>query len=76
MKFLSLATNNKFSILDLCRKSLFLKNLRIMNKTKYSNQISKFLQKTPTELSELSNSEPGDAFLDHMLKKFDQHIAK
>lgn len=47
-----------------------------MSETKYSNQISKFLQKTPQELSELSNSEPGDAFLDHMLKKFDQHIVK
>jgi len=47
-----------------------------MTQTKYSNQISKFLQKSPSELSELSNSEPGDAFLDHMLKKFDQHIEK
>ena len=47
-----------------------------MSETKYSNQISKFLQKTPTEVLELSNSEPGDAFLDHMLKKFDEHIAK
>jgi len=47
-----------------------------MSDTKYSNQISKFLQKSSQELSELSNSESGDAFLDHMLKKFDEHIAK
>lgn len=48
----------------------------IMGETKYLNQISKFLQKSSQEFSELSNSESGDAFLDHMLKKFDEHIAK
>ena len=47
-----------------------------MNKTKYSNQLSQFMQKSPAELEELSQSEPGDAFLDHMLKKFDEHISK
>jgi hypothetical protein len=41
---------------------------------KYSNQLSQFLHKTSEELVELSNLEPGDAFLDHMLKKFDEHI--
>ena len=43
---------------------------------KYSNQFSQFLQKSPEELVELSNVESGDAFLDHMLKKFDEHISK
>jgi hypothetical protein len=47
-----------------------------MSETKYLNQISKFLQKSSQELSELSSSESGDAFLDHMLKKFDEHISK
>ena len=47
-----------------------------MEKIKYSNQISKFMQKTPAELEELSQTESGDAFLDHMLKKFDEHISK
>ena len=47
-----------------------------MSKTKYSNQLSQFMQKSPQELEELSQSEPGDAFLDHMLKKFDEHISK
>ena len=43
---------------------------------KYSKQFSQFLQKSPEELVELSNVESGDAFLDHMLKKFDEHISK
>ncbi len=47
-----------------------------MSDIKVSNQISQFLQKTPSEILELSQSEPGDAFLDHMLKKFDEHISK
>ncbi len=47
-----------------------------MSKIKYSNQLSQFMQKSPTELDELSQSQPGDAFLDHMLKKFDEHIEK
>ena len=46
-----------------------------MSKTKYSNQLSQFMQKSPEELEELSQSEFGDAFLDHMLKKFDEHIS-
>jgi hypothetical protein len=41
---------------------------------KFSNQISQFLQKSPQEIEELSHSNPGDAFLDNMLKKFDEHI--
>lgn len=45
-----------------------------MTDIKVSNQISQFLQKSPSEILELSQSEPGDAFLDHMLKKFDEHI--
>ncbi len=47
-----------------------------MSKTKYSNQLCQFMQKSLQELEELSQSEPGDAFLDHMLKKFDKHISK
>jgi hypothetical protein len=47
-----------------------------MSKTKYFNQISQFLQKSPKELEELSQLESGDAFLDNMLKKFDEHISK
>ena len=47
-----------------------------MSKTKYSNQLSQFMQKSPTKLEELSQVESGDAFLDHMLKKFDEHISK
>jgi hypothetical protein len=47
-----------------------------MSKTKYSNQLSQFMQKSPIELEELSQSQSGDAFLDHMLKKFDEHIEK
>jgi hypothetical protein len=47
-----------------------------MSKTKYSNQISQFMQESPKELEELSKVEQGDAFLDHMLKKFDEHISK
>lgn len=43
---------------------------------KYSKQLSQFLQKTPEELEEISNSKSGDAFLDNMLKKFDEHISK
>ena len=43
---------------------------------KYSKQLSQFMQKSPEELEKLSNSESGDAFLDHMLKKFDEHISK
>ena len=43
---------------------------------KYSNQLSQFLQKSPEELEELSQSNSGDAFLDNMLKKFDEHISK
>ena len=30
------------------------------------------MQKSPEELEELSQVEQGDAFLDHMLKKFDE----
>jgi hypothetical protein len=47
-----------------------------MSKTKYSNQLSQFMQKSLEELGRLSQAEPGDAFLDHMLKKFDEHISK
>ena len=47
-----------------------------MTKTKYSNQLSQFMQKSSDELEELSQAESGDAFLDHMLKKFDEHISK
>jgi hypothetical protein len=47
-----------------------------MSKTKYSNQISQFMQKSPEELEKLSQVENGDAFLDHMLRKFDEHIKK
>ena len=47
-----------------------------MSKIKESHQLSNFLQKTPDEIEELSISQPGDAFLDHMLKKFDEHISK
>lgn len=43
---------------------------------KYIKQISKFLQKTPEEVEDLKESESGDAFLEHMLKKFDEHISK
>ena len=45
-----------------------------MSKTKYSSQLSQFMQKSPEELEELSQTQTGDAFLDHMLKKFDEHI--
>jgi hypothetical protein len=45
-----------------------------MSKTRYSSQLSQFMQKTSEELEKLSQSEQGDAFLDHMLKKFDEHI--
>ena len=44
-----------------------------MDNLKYLKQISKFVQKSPKELSNLRS---GDAFLDHMLKKFDEHIEK
>jgi imidazoleglycerol phosphate dehydratase HisB len=47
-----------------------------MSKTKYSSQLSQFMQKSPEELEELSQTQTGDAFLDHMLKKFDEHISK
>ena len=47
-----------------------------MSETKYSNQLSQFMQKLPAEIEKLSQSESGDAFLDHMLKKFDEHISK
>ncbi len=47
-----------------------------MSKTRYSSQLSQFMQKTSEELEKLSQSEQGDAFLDHMLKKFDEHIWK
>ncbi|MBO7504795.1 hypothetical protein J6T66_01175 [bacterium] len=47
-----------------------------MSNTKYSNQITQFLQKSPQEIEELSQSNSGDAFLDNMLKKFDEHISK
>jgi imidazoleglycerol phosphate dehydratase HisB len=47
-----------------------------MSKTKYSKQLSQFMQKSPEELEELSQVEQGEAFLDHMLKKFDEHISK
>jgi len=43
---------------------------------KYSKQLSQFMQKAPEELGKLSQSQSGDAFLDHMLKKFDEHISK
>jgi hypothetical protein len=45
-----------------------------MSKTKYSKQLSQFMQKSPEELADLSQADPGDAFLEHMLKKFDEHI--
>jgi hypothetical protein len=45
-----------------------------MSKTKYSKQLSQFMQKSPEELEGLSQVEQSDAFLDHMLKKFDEHI--
>ena len=45
-----------------------------MSKTKYSSQLFQFMQKSPEELEELSQTQTGDAFLDHMLKKFDEHI--
>jgi hypothetical protein len=54
----------------------YFESILIMSKTKYSNQLSQFLQKSPEELEELSQSNPGDAFLDNMLKKFDEHISK
>ena len=44
-----------------------------MDNLKYLKQISKFVQKSPKELSNLRS---GDAFFDHMLKKFDEHIWK
>ena len=47
-----------------------------MGKTKYSNQLCQFMQKSSQELEELSQSQSGEAFLDHMLKKFDEHISK
>ena len=47
-----------------------------MDKTIHSKQLSQFMQKTPEELEKLSQSESGDAFLDHMLKKCDEHISK
>jgi hypothetical protein len=47
-----------------------------MSETKYSNQLSQFMQKSPEELADLSQVEQGDAFLEHMLKKFDEHIWK
>jgi hypothetical protein len=45
-----------------------------MSKTKYSKQLSQFMQKSSEEIEELSQVEQDDAFLDHMLKKFDEHI--
>ena len=71
---LKIAINNKFSIINHCKKSLYWIHLWIMTKTKYSRQLSQFMQKSSDELEELSQVEPGDAFLDHMLKKFDEHI--
>jgi imidazoleglycerol phosphate dehydratase HisB len=50
--------------------------INFMTSKKYSTQISDFMQKSPEELAELSQVEQGDAFLDHMLKKFDEHISK
>jgi len=47
-----------------------------MSKIKYSNQLSQFMWKLPQEINDLSESESGEAFLDHMLKKFDEHISK
>jgi hypothetical protein len=47
-----------------------------MSKTKYSKQLSQFMQKSPEELEKLSQVEQREAFLDHMLKKFDEHISK
>ena len=43
---------------------------------KYSKQLSQFMQKLPQELEDFSKVEQGEAFLDHMLKKFDEHISK
>ena len=51
-------------------------SLSTMAEKKYITQLSQFLQKSPTEIEKLSQQEQGDAFLDHMLKKFDQHIEK
>lgn len=47
-----------------------------MVQIKYSGQLSQFMQKSPSELEDLSQVEQGEAFLDHMLKKFDEHISK
>jgi hypothetical protein len=47
-----------------------------MSKTQVTKQLSQFLQKSLEELEELSQAESCDAFLDHMLKKFDEHISK
>ena len=76
MRDFFLATNYKFFILNFCRKSLFFILSWIMSKMKYTNQLSQFMQKSPSKLEELSDSKSGDAFLDHMLKKFDEHISK
>jgi len=73
---LKIAINNKFSIINHYKKSLYWIHLWIMSKTKYSSQLSQFMQKSPEELEELSQTQTGDAFLDHMLKKFDEHIWK
>lgn len=47
-----------------------------MYKEEYTSQLSKFLQKSSNELEKFYQSWSGDAFLDHMLKKFDEHIWK
>ena len=73
---LKIAINCKFSIINSCKEILIFENSWIMTKTKYSNQLSQFMQKSSDELEELSQAELGDAFLDHMLKKFDEHIWK
>lgn len=56
--------------------SCFWNYLLIMSKIKYLNQLSQFMQKSSEELEKLSQVKQGDAFLDHMLKKFDEHISK
>lgn len=47
-----------------------------MSELKYQKQLSKFLQKSSGDIENFLQSWLRDAFLDHMLKKFNQHIWK
>ena len=43
---------------------------------KNQSKLSEYLQLSPAEIKEKSDSPSGEAFLAHLLKKFDEHISK